>query len=731
MFNRTALARAGVAIAFTATGVVAVPTAAHAFGVGTYLVTADGIRPALSATGRHVAFVSTSSLAPNDTNGVADAYVKDLGTGVITLASVTTSGLAAGLVQEVDISDDGNRVAFLTQAPVLSPQGGYPEAYVRDIGGAQTFGASRGPTGAAADSNLMDISLSGDGSSVAFNTQATTLLDGDNNHQHDVYVKRVDTGDLVIASRRSDGVLGNGTSFNPSLSRDGRKVVFSSQATNLSAADPDSISDLYLKDLDAGALSVAPDEPNNVRDPSLSADGTRAGYSTSIPPFNSGGPTHVYDFALGTRTTVGRPDQPPCFTQGGRPQVSGSGTRLGAICGASVVLREVATGVIVVNRVASASQIAVSDDGDAFAYEDTGSSRSLYVVRLTPVDDTAPTVDYELAPATPDGDNGWYRGNVALAWTLTDSESAFTVVGCEDQNIVADQPATSYQCSATSDGGITGPVEVSVARDATPPTVASAISPTAPDGLSGWWVSSPIASFACDDATSGVAFCPEPASLVEGAASSVTATARDRAGNVTDVLAGPYRVDLTDPTVVCDDIATFLLNQSPAAVSAAVTDGTSGPVDSTATASVGTASPGAHTVVLAGSDIAGRMSTTTCDYVVAYGFSGFQSPVDEGQVNVARAGRTIPLKWRAVDASGDPVMTIDAVTVTVLGQSCDIGMTEDLIEETSTGSGLQNLGNGFYQYNWKTPASYAQSCKTMRLGLGDGVLHTAEFRFTK
>jgi Tol biopolymer transport system component len=729
MVDRSALARAGVAIAVAATAVVAVPAAAHAFGVGTHLVTADGIRPALSATGRHVAFVSNLRLAPNDTNEVADAYVKDLGTGVTTLASVNAGGQAVGLVQEVDISDDGNRVAFLTSSPLAGA--GYPEAYVRDINGAQTYGASRGPTGAAPDSNLMDISLSGDGSAVAFNTQATTLLAGDNNNQHDIYVKRVDTGDLVIASRRQDGVLGNGSSFNPSLSRNGRQVAFTTLATNLSPTDADSISDLYLKDLDTGALSVAADEPNHANDSSLNADGTRAGYSTQVPPFNSGGPTHVYDFAQGTRTTVGRPDQPPCFNQGGRLQLSGSGTRLGAICRANVVLRDVATGAIVLSREANASQIALSDDGEAFAYNDVGAQSALYVVRLTPVDDTAPTVAYQLSPPTPDGDNGWYRGDVSLAWTVADAESAFTVVGCDDQDIVADQPATSYQCSATSDGGSAVPVEVSIARDATPPTVGSAISPAVPDGLSGWWVSSPTASFACDDATSGVAFCSEPASLVEGAASWVTATARDRAGNVTDVVAGPYQVDLTDPTVTCGDTATFLLNESTAAVSATVTDGTSGPLAQTATASVGTSSPGAHTIVLAGSDIAGRTSTAICGYIVAYRFSGFQTPIDEGQVNVAKAGQTIPLKWRALDASGDPVTTIDTVMVTVTGQSCELGLTEDLIEETSTGSGLENLGDGYYHYNWKTPTSYARSCKTMRLDLGDGVMHTAEFRFTR
>jgi hypothetical protein len=41
--------------------------------------------------------------------------------------------------------------------------------------------------------------------------------------------------------------------------------------------------------------------------------------------------------------------------------------------------------------------------------------------------------------------------------------------------------------------------------------------------------------------------------------------------------------------------------------------------------------------------------------------------------------------------------------------------------------GLQNLGNSHYQFNWKTLTSYANSCKTLQLSLGDGLPRTAAF----
>ncbi len=115
-----------------------------------------------------------------------------------------------------------------------------------------------------------------------------------------------------------------------------------------------------------------------------------------------------------------------------------------------------------------------------------------------------------------------------------------------------------------------------------------------------------------------------------------------------------------------------------------------------------------------------------------YAFGGFGSPVRTDAPNVANSGQTIPLKWRLVDATGVPVTNLGAVTVTVVDIACALGTSSDLTTESATGtSGLQNKGDGNYQFNWKTPKSYASSCKRLRLDLGDGVLHTVDFDFTR
>ncbi|CAN5578613.1 hypothetical protein BH23CHL2_BH23CHL2_18370 [soil metagenome] len=144
-----------------------------------------------------------------------------------------------------------------------------------------------------------------------------------------------------------------------------------------------------------------------------------------------------------------------------------------------------------------------------------------------------------------------------------------------------------------------------------------------------------------------------------------------------------------------------------------------------------TSSIGTKTFSVDAADNAGNSAQAVHTYIVAYAFSGFSAPVDSLALNVARAGQAIPLKWRITDAHGVPVTTLASVAVSVASLSCDAGQTSNQVDEEAAGSsGLQNLGDGYYQFNWKTPKTYAGSCKTLKLALGDDLTHTAAFQFT-
>jgi hypothetical protein len=134
-------------------------------------------------------------------------------------------------------------------------------------------------------------------------------------------------------------------------------------------------------------------------------------------------------------------------------------------------------------------------------------------------------------------------------------------------------------------------------------------------------------------------------------------------------------------------------------------------------------------------DNAGNTASASVTYHIIYSFEGFLSPVvNPPALNVANAGQTIPLKWRITDANGNPVLNLENVNVSVVSLSCPAGATTDQVEEFASGnSGLQNLGDGYYQFNWKTPKNYAKSCKTLKLDLdeGSGMERIALFQFNK
>ena len=109
--------------------------------------------------------------------------------------------------------------------------------------------------------------------------------------------------------------------------------------------------------------------------------------------------------------------------------------------------------------------------------------------------------------------------------------------------------------------------------------------------------------------------------------------------------------------------------------------------------------------------------------------SEFAAPVDGNMVNKAKAGQTVPFKFTVTDVNGTPITDLATVTTTITAYACESGVAVDAIEEYATGgSGLQNFGDGTYQYNWKTPKTW-RGCRTLGLDLGDGVNHTADFQF--
>jgi Tol biopolymer transport system component len=200
--------------------------------------------PALSSTGRYVAFESTATdLVAGDQNGLSDVFVRDLDANTTTRVSVSaTGGDPDGESHRPSISADGRYVAFSSNASnlVTGDANGADDIFVRDLLTGTTRRASISSAGAEANGGSLSASISGSGGYVAFYSGATNLVTGDTNGVADVFVRDLTHDTTTRVSLDPNEQQGNGDSSGPSLSYSGSIVGFFSKATNLAPGDPSS-----------------------------------------------------------------------------------------------------------------------------------------------------------------------------------------------------------------------------------------------------------------------------------------------------------------------------------------------------------------------------------------------------------------------------------------------------------------------------------------------------------
>jgi len=154
------------------------------------------------------------------------------------------------------------------------------------------------------------VSVSADGTLVAFVSSSPNLVAGDTNGVRDVFVRNLVTDTTTRASVGAGGQV-NGASSNARISADGRFVVFTSLATNLVAGDTNGVADLFERDLATGqttrvSASAGGDQGNDASGgaPSgISADGGAISFSSAASNLVPGDTNHCRDVFVWTRAT--------------------------------------------------------------------------------------------------------------------------------------------------------------------------------------------------------------------------------------------------------------------------------------------------------------------------------------------------------------------------------------------------------------------------------------------
>lgn len=211
----------------------------------------------ISPNGRFVVFVSPDGkLDPSvSASGTNHPYERDLQTSTTVLVGRKDGPAGApdpGYTSSAAVADNG-AVAFATSTALdAADTNGVEDVYLRTPGATRLLSRT-GAAGAVGNGASSDPDISGDGTTVAFSSQATNLSGADGNTRDDIYTVPAAGGTPALQSRKvGAGAVGDQGSSHPSLSQTGRYVAFATAATNLfsapSTTDANGHSDVLLRD---------------------------------------------------------------------------------------------------------------------------------------------------------------------------------------------------------------------------------------------------------------------------------------------------------------------------------------------------------------------------------------------------------------------------------------------------------------------------------------------------
>lgn len=221
--------------------------------------------PSVNQDGRLVAFSSdASNFVFGDVNGTSDVFVRDYLAGVIDLVSQNNAGAVGnGASQGAAVASGAPRVAFYSDATNLSvlDVNNTTDVYARDLAAPATMLVSE-RAGVVGNGASFHPAISGNGRFVAFTTQAFNLGPGDFNGTSDVFVKDLSTGSIACLTLSPlTGMTANGYSQYPSISSNGRFIAFESAATDLVPGDTNGFVDIFVADLTTGAIDRVSRDP--------------------------------------------------------------------------------------------------------------------------------------------------------------------------------------------------------------------------------------------------------------------------------------------------------------------------------------------------------------------------------------------------------------------------------------------------------------------------------------
>lgn len=191
------------------------------------------------------------------------------------------SASGAGDSYAPSLSADGRYVFFASHAKDLVPETASSAAesihvlnlFRRDREAKETVLITQSLSGEGADGDTFPLGMSSDGRWILFESDADDLVDGDTNSMPDIFLRDMLSRSNALVSVSTNGGSASGASTDGALTRDGRFVVFVSEAPDVVPGDTNGISDIFVRDLQLGVTSLESVAQENAPETRITSNG--------------------------------------------------------------------------------------------------------------------------------------------------------------------------------------------------------------------------------------------------------------------------------------------------------------------------------------------------------------------------------------------------------------------------------------------------------------------------
>jgi Tol biopolymer transport system component len=206
---------------------------------------------AVSPNGKQVAVVENVASLSQPSLSLID-LINHTKVFIPTYTNVYTSKIAGSFLSPV-FSSDAPVLVFLSNCRNLTTNASGPNfgfsVFVHRLDTRATVLASMQTNGRTSNVLLEAPAVSANGRWVVFASDADLAKTGETNRWHDIFLRDLENNTTELISVNAKGNSGgNGHSFAPSISADGRYVVFQSRSSDLVSGDDNQCSDVFLRD---------------------------------------------------------------------------------------------------------------------------------------------------------------------------------------------------------------------------------------------------------------------------------------------------------------------------------------------------------------------------------------------------------------------------------------------------------------------------------------------------